>query len=169
MHPPLHAGCSSPVTEDVPPLSDQSTHGVPPSMTGPVLSRSVPLHPTSVNGPVHSWSVHSVNPRHANMPTHVCILSWTYPAELINANNGIQPSATMCIQPSATMHLQPSEMMEFNTQTMVFLQRHLVLSILNGRQHHLDPVTINSDFEQIHRERQQRRHTPLLLMMSTRA
>ena len=30
--------------------------------------------------------------------------------------------------------------MEFNTQTMVFLQRHLVLSILNGRQHHLDPV-----------------------------
>jgi len=50
------------------------------------------------------------------------------------------------------MHLQPSEMMEFNAQTMVFLQRHLVLSILNGRQHHLDPVTINSDFEQIHRE-----------------
>jgi hypothetical protein len=138
-------------------------------VTGLVLSRSVPLHPTSVNGPVHSRSVHSVNALHAYMPTHVCVLSWPYPAELINATNGIQPSATTCIQPRATMHLQPCEMMEFNAQTMVFLQRYLVLSILNGRQHHLDPVTINSDFEQIHRERQQRRHTPLLLMMSTRA
>ena len=130
--------------------------------------------------------------------THICPRMYAYSAghiqlNLINATNCIQPSATTCIQPSATtyiqpstttyiqpgvttyiqpsatMYLQPSEMMEFNAQTMVFLQRHLVLSILNGRQHHLDPVTINSDFEQIHRERQQRRHTPLLLMMSTRA
>jgi hypothetical protein len=114
-------------------------------------------------------NIHSVNALHAYMPTHVCVLSWPYPAELINATNGIQCSTTTCIQPSATMHLQPSEMIEFNAQTMVFLQRHLVLSILNGRQHHLDPVTINSDFEQIHRERQQHRHTPLQLMMSTRA
>jgi len=40
--------CSSPVTEDVPPRRDRSIHGVPPSVTGLVLSRSVPLHPTSV-------------------------------------------------------------------------------------------------------------------------
>jgi len=45
--------CSSPVTEDVPPRRDWSIHGVPPSVTGLVLSRSVPLYPTSVNGPVH--------------------------------------------------------------------------------------------------------------------
>ena len=139
--------CSSPVTEDVPPRRDRSIHGVPPSVTGLVHSRSVPLHPTSVNGPVHSRSVHSVNALHAYMPTHVCVLSWPYPAELINATNGIQPSATTCIQPRATMHRQPCEMMEFNAQTMVFLQRYLVLSILNGRQHHLVPVTIKSDFE----------------------
>jgi hypothetical protein len=30
-----------------------------------------------------------------------------------------------------------------------FFQRHMVLSILNGRQHHLDAVTIKSDFGQI--------------------
>jgi hypothetical protein len=40
--------CSSPVTEDVPPRRDRSIHGVPPSVAGLVLSRSVPLHPTSV-------------------------------------------------------------------------------------------------------------------------
>jgi len=40
--------CSSPVTEDVPPRRDRSIHGVPPSVTGLVLSQSVPLHPTSV-------------------------------------------------------------------------------------------------------------------------
>ena len=45
----------------------------------------------------------------------------------------------------------------------------MVLSILNGRQHHLDAVTIKSDFGQIHSERQQRRDTPLLFMISTRA
>jgi hypothetical protein len=73
--------CSSPVTEDVPPRRDWSTHGVPPSVTGLVHSRSVPLHPTSVNGLVHSLSVHSVNALHAYMPTHVCALRWPYPAE----------------------------------------------------------------------------------------
>ena len=51
--------CSSPVTEDVPPRRDQSIHGVPPSVTGLVYSRSVPLHPTSVTGLVHSWSIHT--------------------------------------------------------------------------------------------------------------
>jgi hypothetical protein len=40
--------CSSPVTEDVPPRRDRSMHGVPPSVTGLVVSWSVPLHPTSV-------------------------------------------------------------------------------------------------------------------------
>jgi hypothetical protein len=60
-----------------------------------------------------------------------------------------------------------AKMMVFNAQTMVFLQHHLVLSILNGRQHQ-GPVTITSDFEQIHKEKQQRKHSPLLLMMSAR-
>jgi len=51
--------CSSPVTEDVPPRRDRSIHGVPPSVTGLVHSRSVPLHPTSVTGLVHSRSIHT--------------------------------------------------------------------------------------------------------------
>jgi len=51
--------CSSPVTEDVPPRRDRSIHGVPPSVTGLVHSRSVPRHPTSVTGLVHSWSIHT--------------------------------------------------------------------------------------------------------------
>jgi len=73
--------CSSPVTEDVPPRRDRSSHGVPPSVTGLVHSRSVPLHPTSVTGLVHSPSVHLVNALHAYMPTHVGALSWPYSAQ----------------------------------------------------------------------------------------
>jgi hypothetical protein len=102
-----HTLCSSPVTEDVPPRRDRSSHGVPPSVTGLVHSRSVPLHPTSVNGLVHSPSVHSVNALHSYMPTHVCTHSWPYPAEF-NHRNRIQPSTTTCIQPSATIYIQPS-------------------------------------------------------------
>ena len=41
--------CSSPVTEDVPPRRDWSIQRVPPSVTGLVHSRSIFLHPTSVN------------------------------------------------------------------------------------------------------------------------
>ena len=121
----------------------QSSHGGCPSAERLVRSRSPTLRDWTGSfaecTPAPHLRVHSVNALHAYMPTDVCVLSWPYPAELINATNGIQPSATTC--------LRPSEMMEFNAQTMVFLQRHLVLSILNGRQHHLDPVTINSDFE----------------------
>ena len=51
--------CSSPVTEDVPPRRDRSSHGVPPSVTGLVHPRSVPLHPTSVTWLVHSRSIHT--------------------------------------------------------------------------------------------------------------
>ena len=91
--------CSSPVTEDVPPRRDRFIHGVPPSVTGLVLSQSVPLHPTSVNGPVHPRSVHSVNTLYAYMLTHVCVLSWPYPAEfnqrnyVLSAQRNYVPSA----------------------------------------------------------------------------
>jgi hypothetical protein len=51
--------CSSPVTEEVPPRRDRSSHGALPSVTGLVHSRSVPLHPTSVTGLVHSRSIHT--------------------------------------------------------------------------------------------------------------
>jgi hypothetical protein len=40
---------SCPVTEDVPPRRDQSIHRVPPSVTGLVHLRNIPLHLTSVN------------------------------------------------------------------------------------------------------------------------
>jgi len=73
---------------------------VPPSVTGPVHSRSVPLHPTSVDGLAHSRSLHSVNALHAYMPTQVCALRWPYPAEF-NQCNCIQLSATTCIQPTS--------------------------------------------------------------------
>jgi hypothetical protein len=56
---PQNVCCSSPVTEDVPPRRDRSIHGVPPSVSGLVHSRSVPLHPTSVTGLVHSRSIHT--------------------------------------------------------------------------------------------------------------
>jgi hypothetical protein len=51
--PPSVIYCSSPVMEDVPPRRDRSIRGVPPSVTGLVHSRSVPLHPTSVKGLVY--------------------------------------------------------------------------------------------------------------------
>jgi len=73
--------CSSPVKEDGPPRRDRSSHGVPPSVTGLVHSRSIPLHPTSVTGLVHSPSVHLVNALHPYMPTHVGALSWPYSAQ----------------------------------------------------------------------------------------
>jgi hypothetical protein len=57
--------------------------------------------------------------------------------------------------------------MEVNAQSMVIWQHHLGLSIINARQHQ-GPVTITINFEQIHKERQSCKHTPLLLMMSTR-
>jgi len=52
--------CSSPVTEDVPPRRDRSSHGLPPSVTGLVQSWSIPLHPTSVTGLVHLRCKHTM-------------------------------------------------------------------------------------------------------------
>jgi len=56
--------CSSPVTENVPLRRDRFIHRVPPSVTGLVRSWRMPLHPSSVNGPVHSPSIHLVNSPH---------------------------------------------------------------------------------------------------------
>ena len=103
--------CSSPVTEGVSPRRDWSIHGVPPSVTGLLHSRSVPLHPISVNGLVYSFSVHSVNALHAYMPTHVCALRWPYPAEF-NQCNCIQPRATTCIQPTSRISTVPWEFLK---------------------------------------------------------
>ena len=73
--------CSSPVTEDVPLRGEQSIHGVPPCVTGLIVSRRVPLHPTSVYGLVHSRSVDSINahsrpfnPR--DFDFSLCLLLW---------------------------------------------------------------------------------------------
>jgi len=60
-------------------------------------------------------------------------------------------------------------MMEFNAQTMVFLSAPYGSFNLKRKTTPPGAVTIKSDFGQIHSERQQRRDTPLVFMISTRA